>query len=527
MAVAFSVQADTAPIPINFCREIISGGNYKLIADISSTAICLNVHDTANVQIDCDHHSIYTSFNENSNVNNNIGNLIEGYGIRFKNVDGFSLANCTINAYSAEHYFGTPLMIESSNNGNIHDNIIGSGYIINSHSDHITFSHNQVSGWLEQNFVHDIVIDSNTMRFVGPMKTTAGMIVSNFGYNNRMSNNILDGSNDGVIKYPIDQNYGADDGIIITEEKNDVISNNTISNIWDCGFESENLIENIQITNNSIINAGFCGIGGWYGNGLKDSVISGNTVDRAPALFYFFRASGVSQDFGKTSPDDINVYFQNNQFTNNKLTNPKRLSTNTNASAYFFMGPAPNHSTQDSNLQLSNNKFSGNDFGTFLLAPSLSPASMIVDGGGNVCSKTNDTTYPLACGRPGSVATTTPTPMPIPSSRTKLMRSYLSPKVYYITEKGFKRWVPTAEIFLSYGNRWEDIVEVSQYKIDAIPNNILIKSPTGSKIYKIENGKKRWISTSAAFARNWFSWDQVAPVNQKEFNYYPIGAIIK
>jgi hypothetical protein len=126
-----------------------------------------------------------------------------------------------------------------------------------------------------------------------------------------------------------------------------------------------------------------------------------------------------------------------------------------------------------------------------------------------------------------------PSSSPIPSippvspSRVKLMRSVSSPKVYYITEKGFKRWIPTAAVFLSYGNKWQDVVLVSQSQLDAIPDDLLIKLPASPKIYKLENNKKRWVSNIIAFNKNGFSWDMVASVNQTELNYYATGLPIK
>lgn len=133
-------------------------------------------------------------------------------------------------------------------------------------------------------------------------------------------------------------------------------------------------------------------------------------------------------------------------------------------------------------------------------------------------------------------ATPTVPPKPIPNTnqasitpapRIGLMRTEESPKVYYITEKGLKRWIPTETVFNSYSNRWEDVVVVPKSQIDSMPKNILVKLPTSPRVYLIENGKKRWISTYSAFVRNGYGFDQVAPINQIELDYYKTGAIIK
>jgi hypothetical protein len=145
------------------------------------------------------------------------------------------------------------------------------------------------------------------------------------------------------------------------------------------------------------------------------------------------------------------------------------------------------------------------------ISPSLTPTPAITS---------SPSITPTSTAGPNASAT------PLPG-RIKLMRSASSPKVFYITEKGFKRWIPTAEIFLSYGNRWEDIALVPQSQLTDISDNILIKLPSDPKIYKLENRKKRWITTAAAFNRNKFRWDTVAPVNQTEFDYYAVGTDIR
>lgn len=124
------------------------------------------------------------------------------------------------------------------------------------------------------------------------------------------------------------------------------------------------------------------------------------------------------------------------------------------------------------------------------------------------------------------VCTTTATPTPVYSPtnlRTHVIKSPDSPKIYYITEKGLKRWIPTEPIFLSYGNRWSDVIIVSQSQVESIQDNILIRLPGDSKVYKLDNNTKRWITTAEAFIRNNFQWSQIAPVNQTELNYYPVG----
>lgn len=111
--------------------------------------------------------------------------------------------------------------------------------------------------------------------------------------------------------------------------------------------------------------------------------------------------------------------------------------------------------------------------------------------------------------------------------RLKLARITGDPKVYYLTESGLKRWIPTVTVFNSYDNKWEDVIEISATELNAYPDNDLIRLEGGTKVYKLENGKKRWIKTVEAFNRLQFNWHEIAPANTTEINSYADGAIIE
>ncbi len=109
--------------------------------------------------------------------------------------------------------------------------------------------------------------------------------------------------------------------------------------------------------------------------------------------------------------------------------------------------------------------------------------------------------------------------------RLKLAKLANKPEVYYLNENGFKRHIPTADVFNSYGNKWEDIVEVSSSELNSYPDSALIRE--NYKIYKLENGKKKWIKTAGAFNRLGYDWNQVSLVNQTEIDSYTSGTSIE
>lgn len=111
--------------------------------------------------------------------------------------------------------------------------------------------------------------------------------------------------------------------------------------------------------------------------------------------------------------------------------------------------------------------------------------------------------------------------------RAKLVKTQNSPKVYYLTESELKRHIPTAEIFNSYNNKWEDIITITDTELNSFLDNNLIKLENDPKVYKLEGAIKQWIQTAEVFNRLKFDWSKIAPINQTEFNYYKEGEVIK
>jgi len=111
--------------------------------------------------------------------------------------------------------------------------------------------------------------------------------------------------------------------------------------------------------------------------------------------------------------------------------------------------------------------------------------------------------------------------------RLKLAKITGDEKVYYLTESGLKRHIPSVEAFNSYDNNWNDIVEISTTELNAYPDSILIRLTGDYKVYKLENNQKRWIKTIEAFNRLGLNWNEIAPVNDTELNAYTKGEEIE
>lgn len=119
-----------------------------------------------------------------------------------------------------------------------------------------------------------------------------------------------------------------------------------------------------------------------------------------------------------------------------------------------------------------------------------------------------------------------------------LLRSTASPMVYLI-EGGKKRWVITSAVFVSNGYKWEDIILVLPKELSPYPDgeNISMSyniKPGGSlikgsrpEVYLVENNSKRWITSADVFISNGYKWENIIVVENYELNGYSDGKNIE
>ena len=203
-------------------------------------------------------------------------------------------------------------------------------------------------------------------------KTVAAAVRFADGVDNRIVGNTIDGSWRGQ-SFPLGGfPPGADDGIVIENDGNLLIEGNAIRNVWDCGIERlGNRTDPVVIRGNDIANAGECGIGSWFAAGWQDSLIVGNTVANSAAFaeIYFSAAQNRGVD---------HITLRNNTFENNRFISPS-VRTTTSVQIDFVNG------VSRMPVDVANNVFRNNDFGSSIPAPRLAPAAGFVDGGENIC----------------------------------------------------------------------------------------------------------------------------------------------
>lgn len=375
---------------ITSCNSITEAGSYVMDQDLHVAGNgCLDIQNLNDISIDCGGHSII--LDQQNKPNTDVIKPLLG----FKNVKNFSVTSCNLKVINPSSASST-VVIENSSEGVISNStfydptVVSDGLDIFSitldHTEKVKFSGNTVYGVYQQHYSNNITIENNTfsptLKTLKQIQVPVGM---DHGSHNIVRNNTIDGKWDGS-----DPNLqvGADDGIEFTDESDNTIQQNKIKNNWDCGIETDGLIQNTTISSNTIVNSGICGIGAWYDNSWRGNLVADNIIDSAPKMFLFFRSKELR-------PGENAVYFADNTFRNNVFLNP----TETISSVFSFHGGG----IPDNLYITKNNQFIGNDFNSKIRAPGFFPPSLAVDGGNNKCGDPaigdypNVADFPLNC----------------------------------------------------------------------------------------------------------------------------------
>jgi chitodextrinase len=358
-----SASTGSTTTPITSCGTISSSGSYVLPSSLSSSlkTTCLTIQNTTNVTLDCQGNTISMAS----------GVTPPTTFILINNVQNFMLVNCTITP-NAKVY---NLSVQNSSSGFIDgDSFTGSdGFVSVNASNALVVSNNTFTNSLyEQGGSSGNYIGNNQISYSNYVG--AQLIGSGNGSANTIDNNNVNGNGGWTAATG---NYGFDDGIGIGMESNDILANNTIQNVWDTGIETDGLISNCLFANNTINYARISGIGGWYYNSWTGNTVSNNKISNVEMTFYFFNQAGLPT--GQTK-----LYFLNNTFIGNVSTSPVSSYIG-GPSTFIDMDPADNPSIPAGSLIAGNNVFTDNVWASNQYAPTLWPANMIVDGGGNVC----------------------------------------------------------------------------------------------------------------------------------------------
>ena len=117
---------------------------------------------------------------------------------------------------------------------------------------------------------------------------------------------------------------------------------------------------------------------------------------------------------------------------------------------------------------------------------------------------------------------------PLPAfDNGSLVRSAHGP--VYVLQGNRRVWIPSLEALIAGGYRWEQVQTVSDRVMRSLAldsqEGYLVKG-SGAEVYLIEGGKRRWVTTAAAFASRGYRWDQVHFVSDMDLEAIPLGAPI-
>ncbi|MFA6364793.1 MAG: right-handed parallel beta-helix repeat-containing protein [Candidatus Paceibacterota bacterium] len=387
---------------ISVCGIYTDKGEYQLNSDLlSANPGCLKINGANNLILDCQGHTIKyaaTKINVSLDKKSLYTDSATDYTtplLDVQNAQDSVIKNCVLETDGR-----IPLSITKSKNLTIKDNTINespyfTAYVEVRSSNAISFVNNTVHVFYDQLKTVNSYIGNNVFLWNQPSKINKTFINSvldlSEGSSNTIENNTINGSADGDYNIRI----GADHGIGLTNEKNDVVSKNNISHSWFLGLETSRQIENSLIDGNLFDTIGAAGIGSIYGTSWINNKISNNTVENAGLLFHFTREGGllVYEDA---------VYFKDNAFINNNFKSYTGKYGSGESSSFHFQSPFwlqtdAERQPTTSEIILTNNLFQGNNFNKDRLAPLIYPASMVKDGGGNICGDNNQHPYPLLC----------------------------------------------------------------------------------------------------------------------------------
>jgi parallel beta-helix repeat protein len=392
-AAILSVNPASAATALAACTELTTPGSYRLSADIGTAApaSCISIHDVQDIQLDCANHRISAEGDSGARA------------LDIRNVRNFSIKNCVLSTFNLE--------INDSSAGSFSHNTLFSktvgapnAVILARHASTVVFDNNTIAGTLQQWYGVGNTVSNNHFTASADVNS-AGMVISNWGAHDRIIGNTIDGGWPGGESW-----IGADDGIILSDNDDAVVENNTINNTWDCGIEWVGTLTRATIRGNHIVNSYNCGIGGWYWASLSDSVIANNTVEKSIRLFMIMRVYGLrpaGTDIEHRLPADTAVAFKNNLFDSNVFVNDYRVS---NAATFILDGglnagistlPGERGLTA-ADFQLSSNVFRNNQFsadsGELWFGSGVVIPGAVVDGGGNKCKMPSPSNSLLKCG---------------------------------------------------------------------------------------------------------------------------------
>ncbi len=104
----------------------------------------------------------------------------------------------------------------------------------------------------------------------------------------------------------------------------------------------------------------------------------------------------------------------------------------------------------------------------------------------------------------------------------KFIRAEGEEKVYLVSKNGTIRHMLSQTMVDAYG-KFDEIITVGQEIIRALPQNYLIRTEGGHKVYLLDQKIKRWITSPQILEKLNFDFSDVVEVKSEEINSYAEG----
>jgi len=103
----------------------------------------------------------------------------------------------------------------------------------------------------------------------------------------------------------------------------------------------------------------------------------------------------------------------------------------------------------------------------------------------------------------------------------------------FLVVGGQRRWIPNQQTFESLGLDWPSVKTIGDQQLNDIPkgedypslNRRAVKG-SGSEIYLLEGGKKRWIPNEQKFAALKLRMEDVETISDEDLSFIPLGSPI-
>ncbi len=96
----------------------------------------------------------------------------------------------------------------------------------------------------------------------------------------------------------------------------------------------------------------------------------------------------------------------------------------------------------------------------------------------------------------------------------------------YAISSGKRVWIKSEEEFAAGGYSWESLAQADDQTVRSVPlafePGMLVKGG-GDRIYVVEDGRRRWVSTAEAFAARGYAWNNVHFVSEALLQTVPEG----